>query len=203
MQTLKDDIRERILKVAHEQFSQKGYLKTSMRDIAVLADVGVGNIYNYFPNKDEIFRMVLRPVILQFEAMLQNHHGNTGSDAMKMITEDYFQTATNEYVSLIRNHRGLMKMLLFQAQGSSLENFRERFTDRATILVKGWFAENKQKYPEINAHVSDFFIHLHTVWMFSLFEEILMHDIDLKQMEQIVEEYLRFEIHGWRYLMKI
>ena len=48
MQVLKEDIRSRILTVARQQFERKGYVKTSMREIAELAGVGVGNIYNYF-----------------------------------------------------------------------------------------------------------------------------------------------------------
>ena len=55
MQVLKEDIRGRILAVAKLQFGQKGYSKTSMREIAELAGVGVGNIYNYFTGKDELF----------------------------------------------------------------------------------------------------------------------------------------------------
>ena len=47
MQVLKEDIRGRILAVAKLQFGQKGYSKTSMREIAELAGVGVGNIYNF------------------------------------------------------------------------------------------------------------------------------------------------------------
>lgn len=58
MQVLKEDIRSRILTVARQQFERKGYVKTSMREIAGLAGVGVGNIYNYFTNKDELFREV-------------------------------------------------------------------------------------------------------------------------------------------------
>lgn len=62
MQTLKSDIRSRILSAAKEQFMQRGYLKTSMREIADAVDVGVGNLYNYFENKDELFCVILRPV---------------------------------------------------------------------------------------------------------------------------------------------
>ena len=40
MQVLKEDIRGRILAVAKLQFGQKGYSKTSMREIAELAGVG-------------------------------------------------------------------------------------------------------------------------------------------------------------------
>ena len=46
MQVQKEDIRGRILTVARQQFERKGYSKTSMREIAELAGVGVGNIYN-------------------------------------------------------------------------------------------------------------------------------------------------------------
>ena len=75
MQVLKEDIRGRILTVARQQFERKGYSKTSMREVAELAGVGVGNIYNYFTNKDELFREVVRPVLYALEAMLQEHHG--------------------------------------------------------------------------------------------------------------------------------
>ena len=51
MQVLKEDIRGRILTIARQQFEKKGYSKTSMREVAELAGVGVGNIYNYFTNK--------------------------------------------------------------------------------------------------------------------------------------------------------
>ena len=177
MQMLKEDIRGRILTVAKQQFGQKGYSKTSMREIAELAGVGVGNIYNYFTNKDELFREVVRPVLCaleamlqehHLEAMLQEHHGIRGEDIMMMRSEKYLKSCIDEYVSLIDKHRSLMEILLFRAQGSSLERFRENYTDRSTELVKAWFASMQRKHPEINTAVSDFIIHLHTVWMFTI-----------------------------------
>ena len=177
MQVLKEDIRDRILAIARQQFAQNGYSKTSIREIAGLAGVGVGNIYNYFANKDELFREVVRPVLYALEAMLQEHHGIRGEDIMMMRSEKYLKSCIDEYVSLINTHRGLMEILLFRAQGSSLEHFRENYTDRSTELVKAWFASMRQKHPEINTAVSDFIIHLHTVWMFTMFEELLMHSV--------------------------
>ena len=61
----------------------------------------------------------------------------------------------------------------------------------------------KRQYPSINIAVSDFSIHLHTVWMFTLFEEIIMHKIKPKDMPQIISEYIRFETTGWRELIRI
>ena len=96
-----------------------------MREIAELAGVGVGNIYNYFTNKDELFREVVRPVLCALEAMLQEHHGIRGEDIMMMRSEEYLKSCIDEYVSLIDKHRSLMEILLFRAQGSSLVHAAE------------------------------------------------------------------------------
>ena len=203
MQTLKSDIRNRILSAAKEQFVQRGYLKTSMREIADAVDVGVGNLYNYFENKDELFCVILRPVSDALERMLQEHHGAKGADIMLICSEEYLKSAVDEYISLINKHGELMKILLFHSQGSSLETCREDYTNRSTEMVKTWFAEMKEKHPEINVVVSDFMIHLQAVWMFTLFEEMLKHAIDSKEMEYIVHEYILFEIQGWRALLRV
>ena len=203
MQVLKDDIHSRILAAAKQQFGLKGYSKTSIREIAELANVGVGNIYNYFTSKDELLHEVVRPVLLALEVMLQEHHGIRGEDIMAMRSDKYLQTCIDEYASLIHTHRDLMKILLLRAQGSSLEHFRENYTIRSTKLVKAWFASMQKKHPNINTAVSDFIIHLHTVWMFTMFEELLMHSIPRHEVETILHDYILFEIQGWRAIIKI
>ena len=203
MQKLKNDIRQELLKAAEELFLRKGFQKTSMREIAEMAQVGLGNIYNYFSGKDDLFCTIVYPVTHAFERMLEKHHGHYGADVMDLLREVYLREAVDEYIMLIRQHRNLMLLLLFRAQGSSLANFRENFTARSTELVKEWFVEMKHKYPILNVTVSDFFVHLHSVWMFTLFEEIIMHDVDDREIERIVSEYVKFEITGWRDILKI
>ena len=203
MQVQKEDIRSRVLAAARRQFGRKGYSGTSMREIAASAGVGVGNIYNYFTSKDDLFREVVRPVLCALEAMLQEHHGIRGEDIMAMRSEKYLESCIDEYVSLIDRHRGLMEILLLRAQGSSLEHFREDYTDRSTEVVKAWFASMQRKHPGINTAVPDFIIHLHTVWMFTMFEELLMHSVPRQEMESILHDYILFEIQGWRAIIRI
>ena len=92
MQVQKEDIRSRVLAAARRQFGRKGYSGTSMREIAASAGVGVGNIYNYFTSKDDLFREVVRPVLCALEAMLQEHHGIRGEDIMMMRSEKYLKS---------------------------------------------------------------------------------------------------------------
>ena len=70
MQIPKDNIRNNILKAAENIFLEKGYSKTSMREIAAKSNVVLSNIYNYFKNKDEIFCQIVRPVTYAFDKML-------------------------------------------------------------------------------------------------------------------------------------
>lgn len=203
MQTSKDYIKARILKEATKLFLTKGYMKVSMRQIATKAEVSLSNIYNYYHGKNELFLEAVKPVINEFEQMLHKHHGHCGKDIMLMQSESYLREVIDEYITIIQKHRTRLKLLFFHAQGSSLENFKEDFTERSTALVKEYFNHMKQIHPDLNINVSDFFIHLHTVWMFTLFEELIMHRIKPDRIEQIIKEYLTFEVTGWREFMKI
>lgn len=203
MQVLKGNIRKKILEAAGQLFARKGYAKTSMREVAARAGVGVGNLYHYFPAKDELFTELLRPVLSAFDTMLTRHHGMRGEDIMQMKSEVYLKDCIDEYVTLINRHRDLLGILLFHAQGSSLECFRQEFTDRSTEVVKAWFADMQERHPGIHTSVSDFIIHLHTVWMFTLFEELLMHAVTGKEMENVLHDYILFEIEGWKAITQI
>ena len=55
----------------------------------------------------------------------------------------------------------------------------------------------------MNIEISGFYIHLHTVWMFALLEEIVRQRLKPKDIEPIITEYMTGEIFGWRKLMKI
>lgn len=51
-------MRDRILAAAAKAFSQKGYHKTSMDEIAAQANVAKGSLYYHFRNKSELYRQV-------------------------------------------------------------------------------------------------------------------------------------------------
>lgn len=129
MQFLKGDIQEGILKAAEEVFLEKGYKDASMREIASRAGVTVSNIYHYFTNKDEIFRTILKPVLNDLYAKIYSHDANQMSIEV-FTNSDYQQESVQEYIDLVSEHRARLRMLLFQAQGSSLENFRSEYTDK-------------------------------------------------------------------------
>ena len=201
MQISKEHIRKNILQTAQSLFYTKGYAKVPMREIASKSHVSLSNIYNYYDSKEKIFQEIVQPAIDDFNRILDEHHGRSGTDIMEMFSDDYLQNLIKEYLSL-NKHRDRLFLLLFRAQGTSLEKFKDDFSDRSTAEVKRYFIRMKQKYPQINIDISDFTIHLHTVWMFTMLEELVMHRKDPQEIEKIVTEYMIFSTTGWKELIK-
>jgi AcrR family transcriptional regulator len=56
-----EDRKQQIVNAAKQLFSEKGYAATGLREIAEKAGVSLGNIYNYFKNKEEIFCNIFNP----------------------------------------------------------------------------------------------------------------------------------------------
>jgi AcrR family transcriptional regulator len=52
-------VREKIIEVARGVFAKYGYKKTTMDDIAIVAQKGKSSIYYYFKSKEEIFEAVV------------------------------------------------------------------------------------------------------------------------------------------------
>lgn len=73
MQVKKEEIREKILEAATEEFFKKGYENASMRVIAQKSYTALGNIYHYYPNKEILLKAVLLPTVETIEAMLSEH----------------------------------------------------------------------------------------------------------------------------------
>ena len=59
MQTTKDYIRKLLLETAQKAFFEKGFKSVSMREISKLSGIGLSNIYNYYPCKDDLLVDVL------------------------------------------------------------------------------------------------------------------------------------------------
>lgn len=63
----KDEFRDRIIEVSRAIFSEYGFKKTTIDDIAIALNKGKSSLYYYFPGKEDIFKAVIdREVSLLF-----------------------------------------------------------------------------------------------------------------------------------------
>jgi AcrR family transcriptional regulator len=205
MQIKKDYTREQIIAVARKVFLKKSYAKTSMRDIAKGAGIGVSNIYNYFKSKDELFCHIVMPLLKEMERLMHEHHQVNDQDQFLRYARDesdeMLADHVQSYMSLINNHRDELKLLLYQSQGSSLENYIDEYTEECTHLVVEYMNEFNRKYPGYAAKRSTFTYHIHTVWMFGFISEVIKHQLKPDEIKDAIEDYIEFEFSGWKALM--
>lgn len=78
-QILKEEFREAILASAKKEFLEKGYEEASMRNIAKNAGMTVGNLYRYFPSKDDIHESIVSQTVEEIDDLLRNLTANNVS----------------------------------------------------------------------------------------------------------------------------
>jgi AcrR family transcriptional regulator len=62
--------RQEILKAALALFSEKGFHNVSMQEIGQRAEFATGTLYNFFQNKDDLYRALMRETADEFHAAL-------------------------------------------------------------------------------------------------------------------------------------
>ncbi len=204
MQTKKEDIKEMILEVARKSFLKKGYRKTSMRVIAKEANVTLSNIYNYFKNKDEILEVILQPVLRDMKQMLSRHNDPNYATTQWFEAEDISEVEDfKEHVKFIITYREEFDLLLHKCSGSKYENIKDYFIDRYTESSRTYLQLMKDKYPQINKEISDFFLHTTAAWWIQIMSEIVSHNLNEEEILQFLKEYMTFGTGGWKRLMNL
>lgn len=204
MQVKKKDVKKSILNVARNEFINSSFKDTSMRKIAAKANVGLSNIYNYFKNKDEIFCEVLAPLLLEFDKLVEEHNDERNITRDIFVAEDYQKEMIGEFMLIVGKYREELRLLLFKSGGSSLENFRETFADRQTAKGIEYFQMMKEKYPETNTNISQFFIRVVASWWLNIFGEIVnREELTEADTEQFFKEFIAFGTSGWQELMNL
>lgn len=203
MQIQKEDVKKVIIQVARKEFVKKGFKDASMRTIAKKSEVGLSNIYNYFRNKDEIFRETLSGLLSAIDSTMERHNNSDYISVDIFSSEEYMRTQINMFVELVENYKDDFKLLLFGASGSSLENFRDEISRKHKQTGIEYIALMKQKYPEINSNISDFFIHTMSSWWISIIAELVMHDLSHQALKDFIREYMEFGTAGWKKVMRV
>ncbi len=204
MNTDRNEIRKKLLEVSRISFMENGYQQTTMRGIANQANVTLSNIYNYFKNKDEILEVILQPLFTEMEQMLGRHNDPYYATTSWFEAEDVSQVEEfKEHVAFIISYREEFKLLLYKCSGSKYENIKDYFIDRYTEVSKEYLNLMKEKYPQVNENISDFFIHTMASWWIQIVSEIVSHNLKEKEILNFLKEYMTFGTGGWKRLMNL
>lgn len=108
-----------ILDAAAALFAERGFHRTTTRDIAEAADVAEGTLYNYFANKDDLLIGVLQRLNESIDSISASAH-QLPTDA-----RDYF-TSLLEIIQSVQE-QNLVRMLAIISEIMANAELRQRF----------------------------------------------------------------------------
>lgn len=204
MQTTKEHTRRLLQDTAREAFLRKGFKAVSMREISKLSGVGLSNIYNYYPCKDDLLAIVLRPLLEVMTNMLENHNCDNNLSLEVFTSEEYHRQSMQEVMGVITRYRKEFRLLFLDTRDTRFEDFWERWIDKSSIIGIEYLERMKELYPGLHTNVSPFFIHFISSWWISMVREIVLHEeLSSEDIECFIGEYIHFSIGGWKRLMKV
>jgi len=174
-----------------------------MRTIARLSGVTLSNIYNYFRDKDTLFRAVLQPLLDAFEDLLARHNSDYYLTTDVYSMKSYQEHMLDEPPPPRPLRPPAPPLLLPRAGGSSLEHFRDTFCERQTREGIRYICLMKERYPDrVTGDVSPFFLRtVSSLWL-TVMGEIVRHDeLSEADIERFLSEYLAFGTAGWKALL--
>lgn len=112
------DYKTKILSAAIKVFALKGYVNTTMSDVSIAAKVGIGTLYNYFKNKDDLLLQCMKKTIEDEIQVIEN-----ASAAVKDPI-DKLETFFIKHSELIQSKPYIAKFLVVELRQS--EGFYKR-----------------------------------------------------------------------------
>jgi AcrR family transcriptional regulator len=147
----KEEIRSRILTHATATFAERGFVGTTIAEIARRAGVSTGNVYSYLPSKEALFAEVVPPAVLAelrtllAERLAAATHTTTFGSARSRAgasttTAAPHTLASTRLLSFVVAHRLPVGIALVRAQGSPSPHatFTESLLGQLLVAAETW-----------------------------------------------------------------
>jgi AcrR family transcriptional regulator len=122
LQTLKDEVKNKIIEAAVGEFLVDGYANSSLRQIAAQASITIGNIYSYFSSKEDLFDQIVSPAWVALDSLMN-----------MPMAEGFKPEALVEIGNIITQvfieNKKQFFILLNGSGGTKYENIRDRIED--------------------------------------------------------------------------
>lgn len=197
---MKEGLEKKILEVAREEFFKKGFKRTSMRNIAKKADITFSNIYYYFKDKDALLLEVVKPLMTRLDQIFSIWDNSSFDDVSidAYTDEEYQEQSVRMLTGLALQYKEEFNLLLFNSQGSVIENIEKKYIDRATQSLLAYMKILSDKYPQLQIEISEPFIRMISTHSFTVIGEIVSQDISDGELDLFMQNLVSFNTSGWK-----
>ncbi|MDF2548746.1 MAG: TetR family transcriptional regulator [Anaerosolibacter sp.] len=194
MQVQKEEVRDAIIEKAADAFFQHGFEKASIRKIAKEAGTTIGNLYNYFENKEELFYIIMKPTYDRFINFMNEHHNHQEHHEGQWINPGEIQDLLKEMINdLDRVFTRELVILIDGSKGTRYEHVREELILFLIEHLNGHLSEiaqltNRQFQPEFSRAIASGFLD----GLLSILKTVC----STEEMKTLIGQYILFYIFG-------
>ena len=203
MQENLSDTLEKIQQAALEEFSEKGFLGASLRQIVKHAGVTTGAFYGYFSSKAALFASIVEP----HAAALMGKFMEAQTSFAQLPEEEQPEhmgvesgSCVQWMVNYICQHREPVKLLLCRAEGTSYEHFVHNMVEIEVEYTLQYMEVLRRLGKDIPV-LDKSLCHIIASGMMSGIFEIVIHDMPREQALRDVAQLRAFYTAGWLKLM--
>jgi AcrR family transcriptional regulator len=146
MQFKKNEMRQSILESAEQAFLEHGFESASLRTIVKDANTSIGNFYNYFNSKEELFNILVAHDYEMFVRLLSEHETIERPDHLwNLSNPKIWRKVLSEFITqLIPNFGNGFVLLIKASKGTSYEDTREILIES----IENHFIEHLDRFGE-------------------------------------------------------
>lgn len=190
--------RELLIESAKKEFSEKGYMKASLRKICSQAGVTTGALYFFFQDKEELFGALVDEPINGLFALLYRHFDEENEVLTQptayVHTEGDHDGFAEALIRHLYDHYDAFILLIKKSQGSRYGDFLD---DVTMFLEKRYFTfmsdyAKEQHLPAPNT----FFVHVIIHIAVDSLVQLLLHEKDAEKAAAIQKKLMDFIVNG-------
>ncbi|MBD5547997.1 MAG: TetR/AcrR family transcriptional regulator [Lachnospiraceae bacterium] len=192
------ETKERLIESAKAEFTEKGYMKASLRKICADAGVTTGALYFFFTDKEDLFAAIVGKPLDELKNMLLGHFAMEKEMPLSEIYE-HIDGGHDELSAALMHHLyanyDAFMLLLTKAQGTRFEGAVDQMVDMIEITYRALYENMARKIP--NKQVNPYMLHWLSHMIIDAFIHLITHERDESRAVVIMSRIMNFLVGGW------
>ncbi|HBE79264.1 MAG TPA: hypothetical protein DDW65_16050 [Firmicutes bacterium] len=189
LQVLKEEIRDKILQIAAQEFLEKGFQSSSTREIAARVNISKGNLYNYFSSKENLFNALLSAFYQEFNSFLKQLWAHETGENFTLENVEWMARTVAEF---IQEHRQEFILIMDKSEGTKYAGFKK---ETITMLQNHFEKNLKAIYKSRSGSETSIMQIIATNFLEALLS-ISKNCLNNDQVIDNLELYLKYHIQG-------
>ena len=195
-------VKEKLLQVAKEEFLEKGYNDSSLRNICKKANVTTGALYFSFKNKEDLFSNLVDKALNDLYNIMNKHYEKEKNiEGFSLEINDHINDIEIAHIVInyLYDHYEEAVLLISKSQGSKYENFLDRFIEITEEHYRS-FIKSRPNIFKLNL-IDDYTIHWFAHVHINSFVEVITHNLTREQAINHANILVEFFVQGWKSML--